>query len=301
MSTILVTGATGHLGKAVTEFLLQKTDAANIRILVRDAVKAEVFKSKGVGVAVGDYNDHASLLRAFKDVDKLYLVSGTDIENRAAQQEGVVKAAKEAGVKHIVYTSYQRKTESAHSPVAVIADSHLHTEKVLKESGLTYTILEDGLYAEVIPNFAGHNLLETKTIFLPAGEGKTAFAVRSDMAEASAVILLDQTGKFDNRSVEIAGSESVSWKDIAGMISDIAGESISYAPLSEADFTRFLSEAGVPALYIGMQVGFGKAIEAGEFENVSGELEAILGRKPATAEAYLREVYGKNVDRKSYS
>jgi NAD(P)H dehydrogenase (quinone) len=295
MGKILITGASGHLGKEVTEFLLQKTDAANIKVLVRNASKAEVFGSKGVEIAVGDYDDHASLLSAFKDVDKLYFVSGTDIENRTAQQEGVVKAAKEAGVKHIVYTSYQRKTESVHSPVAVIADSHLHTEKLLKESGMVYTILQDGLYAEVIPNFAGHQLLETKTIFLPAGEGKTAFAVRSDMAEASAIILLDETGKFDNKSVEIAGSEAVTWKEIAKIISGITGESISYAPLSEAGFTELLTKAGVPALYIGMQVGFGKAIEAGEFDNVNGELEAILGRKPVTVEAYLRGFYGKEV------
>ena len=293
MGKILVTGATGHLGKAVTEFLLQKTDAANISVLVRDAAKAEVFKSKGVEVRIGDYNNKVSLLEAFKGVDKLYLVSGTDIENRTAQHENAILAAKEAGVKHVIYTSYQRKTESANSHVALIADSHLHTEKVLKDSGLIYTILQDGLYAEVIPNFAGEKVLESKTIFFPAGQGKTAFATRSDMAEASAVILLDETGKFNNRSIEIAGSEAISWGQIASIISKVSGETINYAPLSEVDFTEVLTKAGVPALYIGMQAGFGQAIAAGEFDGLSGELESILGRKPATVEEYFSGVYGK--------
>jgi len=292
MSKILVTGATGHLGKAVTEFLLQKTDASNIRILVRDAEKAEDFKSKGVEIAIGDYNDNASLLQAFKGVDKLYLVSGTDLENRSAQQENVIKIAKEAGVNHIIYTSFQRKNESADSPIAMLAGSHLHTEKVLKASGLTYTILQHSLYADVIPMFAGEKLLENKTIYLPAGEGKTAFAARIDMAEAGAVVLLDETGKFDNKSIEFGGSEAVSWDQIAAIISKITGETITYVSPSVADFTSTLTQAGVPAEYISIFAGFGQGISEGEFDVTNGELESLLGRKLVMVEEYLSGVYG---------
>lgn len=292
MSKILVTGATGHLGKAVTEFLLQKTDASNISILVRDAAKAEDFRSKGVTIAVGDYNDNASLLQAFKGIDKLYLVSGTDIENRAAQQENVINAAKEAGVRHILYTSVQHKNESEDSPIAMIANSHLYTEKVLKASGLTYTLLQHSLYADVIPMFAGEKLLENKTIFLPAGEGKTAFAVRDDMAEAGAVVLLDETGKFDNKSIEIAGSEAVSWEQIAAIISKITGETITYVSPTVADFTAALTSAGVPAEYISIFAGFGQGVSEGEFDVTNGELESLLGRKLVTVEEYLSGVYG---------
>jgi len=293
MSKILITGATGHLGKAVTEFLLQKTDAAGISVLVRNAAKAEDFKTKGVEVRVGDYNDPASLRTAFQGIDKLYLVSSDDLENRAQQQENAVKAAQEAGVKHVVYTSFQRKNESDTSPIAFLASSHLHTEHVLKASGLTYTLLQHALYADVIPMFAGEKLLETKTIFLPAGEGKTTFATRTDMAEAGAIVLLDETGKFDNQSIELAGSEAVSWEQIAGIISQITGETVTYTSPSVADFTAALTQAGVPALYIGMFAGFGQAISQGEFEKANGELESLLGRKPETVEEYLRGVYGK--------
>ena len=293
MSKILVTGATGHLGKAVTSFLLQKTEAENIRLLVRDAAKAEDFRSKGVEIALGDYNDHGSLVQAFKDIDKLYLVSGTDIENRSAQQENVINAAKEAGVKHVIYTSVQHKNESAESPMAFIVNSHVHTEKVLKASGLTYTMLQHNLYADIIPMFAGEKLLENKTIYLPAGDGKTAFATREDMAEAGAVVLLDKTGQFDNKTIQIGGSEAVSWGQIAAIISKITGETITYVSPSAVDFTATLTQANVPAEYIGIFSGFGQGISEGEFDVVTYELENLLGRNPVTAEVYLRGVYGK--------
>jgi NAD(P)H dehydrogenase (quinone) len=292
MSKILVTGATGHLGQAVTTFLLQKTDAANISILVRDAEKAADFRSKGVKVNVGDYENSAALLQAFEGIDKLYLVSGMD-HNRDVQHENVINIAKEAGVKHILYTSFQRKTETGNSPIAFVADSHLYTEKVLKASGVIYTILQHGLYTDMIPIFAGDKLLETKTIFLPAGKGKTAFATRSDMAEAGAHILLDETGKFDNQTIEITGPEAVSWEQIAGMISGITGETITYTSPSVTDFTAALTQAGVPQQYVSTFAGFSQTIGNSEFENVNGALEKLLGRKPVTVEEYLLGVYGK--------
>lgn len=292
MSKILVTGATGHLGAAVTTCLLEKTDVSNVSILVRNPEKAAAFREKGVRIEVGDYEDTAALKKALTGIDKLYLVSGLDA-NRGAQHENVINAAKEAGVKHIVYTSFQHKTETGHPDLAFIAEGHLYTEKVLKASGVTYTILQHGLYAEVIPTFAGENLLQSKTIFLPAGEGKTAFATRGDMAEAGALVLLDGTGKFDNQTMELAGSETVSWREIAALISDATGETITYVNPSVADFSSALKNAGVPQEIIGLSVGFSQAISAGEFEAVNGKLEELIGRKPATVKEYLSEAYAK--------
>ena len=292
MSKILVTGATGHLGAAVTNFLLEKTDVTNISILVRDPAKAVKFGERGVKVEVGDYDNTEALTKALTGIDKLYLVSGLDA-NRGAQHENVINTAKKAGVKHIIYTSFQHKTEGGHPALAFIAEGHLYTEKVLKASGVTYTILQHGLYAEVIPMFAGENLLQSKTIFLPAGEGKTAFATRENMAEAGAVILLDEAGKFDNQTIELAGSETVSWSDIATVISSNVGETISYISPSVADFTSALTGAGVPAEIVGMSAGFGQAINDGEFDAVNGKLEDLLGRKLTTVADFLAEIYVK--------
>ncbi len=123
------------LGAAVTDFLLEKTNASNISILVRDAAKAEGFRAKGVTIHVGDYDNSEALLKAFEGVDKVYLVSGL-AHNRGEQHENVINAAKEAGVKQILYTSFQRKTEATDSPIGFISESHLYTEKVLKASGV---------------------------------------------------------------------------------------------------------------------------------------------------------------------
>lgn len=293
MSNILVTGATGQLGKAVTESLLKKTDAANINILVRDADKASEFEEAGVSVHKGDYDDYPALLAAFKGIDKLYLVSGNDIPNRLKQQENVIKAAKEAGVKHLIYTSFQRKDEYASSPIAFVEDAHLKTEEALKKSGLTYTILEHGLYADIIPFFTSDKLMETKTIFLPAGDGKAAFALRTDMAEAGANILLDDTGKYDNKSIEITGNEALSWGDIAAMISTVTGSQINYVSPAIDDFNSALKNASAPEWIIQMLGGFNLAIGQGAFENVTSDLENILGREPKTVYAFLQSVYGK--------
>lgn len=293
MSNILVTGATGHLGTAVTNSLLEKTGAANLTVLVRDPEKAVDFKNKGVKIAIGDYSDYASLLAAFKGIDKIYLVSGNDIANRAAQQDNVINAAKEAGVKHIIYSSFQRKSDAPGSPIDFIASSHLQTENTLKASGLTYTLLQHTLYADIIPLFAGEQLLETKTIYLPAAQGKTAFAVRTDLAEAGANVLLDETGKFDNKAVELTGPEAVSWEQIAASISKITGQPIVYVAPSVDEFTAALNGAGVPAEYIGIFAGFSQAIAIGEFDEVNSELENLLGRKPLTVAGYLKSVYQK--------
>jgi NAD(P)H dehydrogenase (quinone) len=293
MSKILVTGATGHLGKAVTQSLLKKTSAANISILVRDAGKAEVFKAQGVDVRTGDYSDYDSLLAAFKGIDKLYMVSGNDLTNRIQQQDNVVLAAKQAGVKQVVYTSYQRKNETVSSPINFVAEGHLNTEHKLKESGLSYTILQHDIYADMIPIFAGEHLLENKTIYLPAGDGKTAYALRTDFAEAGANVLLDDTEKYINKGIELGGSEAVNWQQIAAIISEITGETIVYVSPSNAEFNVTLTKAGVPAEYIGLFTGFSNAAKDGEFENVTNNLENILGRKPVTVAEHLKSVYGK--------
>ncbi|MGZ3872910.1 MAG: SDR family oxidoreductase [Mucilaginibacter sp.] len=293
MNHILVTGATGHLGKAVAESLLKKTIPNRISVLARDADKAAEFKANGVDVRVGDYNDYASLLNAFKGIDKLYMVSGNDIANRVKQQDNVVNAAVEAGVKHIVYTSYQRRNETDSSPIVFIAKGHLNTEEKLKKSGLTYTILAHGIYADMIPIFVGEQLLQTKTIYLPAGDGKTAFALRTDQAEAGANILLDETGKYDNQTIEFGGSEALSWGQIAAMLTDLTGEQISYVAPSVEEFTQTLTKAGVPQEYIGLFAGFSQAAKEGEFDNVTTNLETLLGRKPVTVYAYLQSVYQK--------
>lgn len=288
MSNILVTGATGGLGKAVVENLLKTVGPATISVLVRDPAKAADLQAQGVTVKPGDYNDYASLVAAFKGVDKLFLVSGNDIPNRVPQHTNVLNAAKEAGVQHVVYTSFQRKTEDGSSAAAFVAEAHLATEKLLKESGLTYTILKNALYLDVLPLFMGP-VLDTNTIYLPAGEGKVPYASRADMGAAGAAVLAG-TG-HENQAYDISNDSSYSFHDIAKILSDLSGKAIQYVSPTAEEFGTALAAAGVPAGAIEMTAGFCVAIEQGEFDFPSTDLEKLLGRKPESAEQFLKATY----------
>lgn len=289
MKKILITGATGHLGAAVVEELLLTVPAASISILVREVAKADSFAHKGVNVVPGDYNDYSSLVTAFNDVEKLYFVSGNDIEHRAAQHENVVRAAVEARVGHVVYTSFQRKTEDGSSPIAFIASAHLLTDKLLRESGLNYTLLKHALYTDVLPMFIGEQVFETGTIFLPAGEGRAAYASRSDMAKAAAVILT--TTGHENKTYDIAGKQSYSFDDIAGILSELSGKTVKYVSPSAAVFQEQLTTAGVAPEAIQGASTFCQAIAEGEFDFPDGTLADLKGDEPETVKIFLKKAY----------
>lgn len=287
---ILVSGATGQLGKATIENLIEKgIEPSSISALVRDAAKAEDLKAKGVIVKVGDYDNYESLVTAMKGEEKLLLVSGTDIPNRLVQHKQVIDAAKEAGVKHVVYTSFARKNNTESNPLGIVAAAHIETDKYLKASGLDYTIMLNGLYADVLPMFIGQNVAETG-VFYPAGEGKTSFTLRADMAEAAATIL--STDGHANKEYIIAGSKKYSFQEVADLLSEMLGKPVAYISPDVETYKATLAQVGVPDMYIGMNIAFGEAIKQGEFETEMSDLEVILGRPAADLKGYLKAVYG---------
>lgn len=291
MSKILVTGATGSLGGAVVDFLLNKVSRDEIAVMVRsvESEKATALKARGVAVRGGDYNDYGSLLEAFRGVDKLYFVSGSDIAARTEQHQNVVEAAREAGVKHVVYTSFERKNETETSPIAMVAEAHIKTEKWLKESGLIYTILRHNVYMDFIPMFIGEKVLETGVIYFPAGEGKAAFALRTDMAEASAVVLT--TEGHENKEYRISSDTAVFYKDIAAVLSELTGKEIAYISPSQQEYVKTLADAGVPAEYVGVFAGFAEATRQGEFDLEVDTIQRLIGRKPTSVKEFLQQVF----------
>lgn len=289
MKKIMITGATGNLGQLALQFLLQKAPAASLSAIARDPSKLDSYKKQGVHVIRADYEDKESLLKAFQSVDLLYFISGSDVERRYQQHQHIVDAARQAGIKQVVYTSFQRKSESTDSPIAPVAGTHLQTEKWLKESGLSYTILKHALYSEVIPMFARPDVIEKGVIYLPAGGGKVSFASRSDMAQAAAHILT--TSGHENKTYEFSGPVSYSFGDIAKILGDLSGKRIIYVSPSAEEFRNTLSGAGVPAAVIEVAVIFGEGIKQGEFDFPDPTLENMLGRKVQPVENFLKTVY----------
>lgn len=283
---ILVTGATGHLGTATIEHLLKNTTAGNIAAFARDETKVTHLKEQGVKIRIGNFDDTASLENAMQGIEKVLLISTID-HHRLQQHKNVVDAAKKAGAKHIVYTGVSLK-ELNTSATKNLMESHFQTEDHIKESGLTYTFLRNTLYTDVIPMYVGEKVFETGIIF-PAGNGKAPYALRKEMGEAAANVLL-QNG-HENKTYQITGNELYSFSEIAQSLSELSGKDIAYTDVEASTFSEQLKQGGVPEFLESLVKSFATDIKNNQFEILSKDLETLLGRKPASLKDGLKKIY----------
>ncbi|TLV02511.1 SDR family oxidoreductase [Dyadobacter luticola] len=282
---ILVTGATGGLGRQTIEFLLNTTPASQIAALVRDVNKATDLAERGVDVRQADYLDEAALVRAFQGIDKVLLVSAVAFTDRARQHRNVIDAAKEAGVKHLFYTSIQRSTNFV---MMEVTESDLATEAYLKASGLAYTILKNGYYFEGLGYMIGSEVPEAE-IQVPAGEGKIALVRRSELAAATAALLTSEG--HENQEYTLSGSEAYSFHDIARELSALAGRPISYKSIGQSEFVAQKVAAGLPEIVAKFIGQWAAAAEHGMLAGTSDIVERLLGRKPTSLRKYLKATY----------
>lgn len=287
---ILVTGSTGQFGKAAIDFLAKKLPANQIAAMARDEGKAAGLKAKGIDVRIGDYTDYQSMVRAFKGVEKLLLVSSSDMQDRGSHHIAAIDAAKESGVQHIVYTGAGMK-DMLNSAISFISESHARTIEHIKNSGITYTLLNNNLYADVLPMFIGEKAPETG-IFYPAGNGRVPFATRMDMAEAAANVL--STEGHENREYLISSDTTHSFEDISNIFSDLSGKRVQYTSPSKEVYVEQIVKTGVPEMYAGFFAAFAEAIKQNEFDIPDSTLERLLGRKPTSLKEYLQSVYFTN-------
>ena len=288
---IKITGASGGFGKSAIEFLETKLSKGEFGAIGRNPEKLKEFSERGIQTFVADYNDYNSLLDAFQGADTLLFVSGNEVGHRAPQHENVVKAAIAAGVKHIVYTGLKRKDETAANPLGIVSTDHFATEKMIKESGMKYTILKNTLYSDIYPMFLG-NVADSSTVFLPVGDAKITFATRSDMAEAAANILCHPE-LHENKEYDFANSESVTFGEIAEYLTDVLGKEINFVSPSVDEYQAALKSAGVDDGTIGFSLLFINAIRAAEFAEPSLDIEKLIGRKPESSKEYLTKFFTK--------
>ena len=284
---ILVTGATGQLGKIVIENLMKKTAANQIAALVRDPNKAAELKDKGVDIRVGDYSDVASLDQAMRGIEKVLLISGTDEVNRVQQHQNVVDAAKRAGVKFIAYTGRFMKdpdTSGNH-----LMDGHFKTDALIKESGLTYALFQNALYMDSLQFFLGGERVFETGILIPAGHGKVAYALRRDLGEAIAQVLLEDVG--ESRIYKLTASEAWSFDDVAATLSELSGKTITYTSIDRPTFEAQMSQRGLPAQTYQRIADFYGDIRDGQLDEVTSEMETLLGRKPTALKEGLKILF----------
>ncbi|MEG3857535.1 SDR family oxidoreductase [Microcoleus sp. herbarium12] len=283
---ILVTGATGQLGTAVVKNLLEKTSANQIAALVRDESKASALKEKGVDIRVGNYDDAASLDKAMYGIEKVLLIAGTDEENGLGQHQNVVDAAKKAGVQCIAYTSRTLKDRNTIANQLMVR--HFQTEDYIKASGLNYVLFRNVLYMDTIGLFVGERVFETG-INLPTDRGRVPFALRSEMGEAIANALLESDRS--NRIYKLTASESYSFEDVAATLSDLSGKEVDYTPAEKSAFETQMKDRGTPETVVQKIVGFLTDIKNGQEEEVSPDMENLLGRKPASLKEGLKVLF----------
>lgn len=285
---ILTTGANGHLGTAVIEFLMKEKPDAQIAGLVRSEVKGKDLREKGVEIRIGDYFDRSSLNRAMKGIETLLLISTSSMEDRVGQHRNVIETAREAGINHIFYTSMLQADQEL-SPLA--ADHH-ETEVILRESGVPFTINRHTFYTEFFPMFLG-DALETGEWTFPSNGEKVNFSYRTEMAEALANELSDPD-KHINKVYEITSARAYTLEEYAGILSEATGNTISYKDIPIQTFTDTLKEAGLPDEALAMSKLSAITVANGALAHTSNELKHLLGRKPKDTADFIREFVKSN-------
>jgi NAD(P)H dehydrogenase (quinone) len=268
--SIVVTGATGHLGRHVVEQLLEKVPADQITAVVRTPEKAADFAERGVKIVVADYNTPETFDTVFATGDKVLLISGNEFEKgRVGQHKVVIEAAKAAGVALLAYTS-------APGPLAAaLADDHRGTEEALLASGVPYALLRNGWYNEnYTENLAP--VLEHSAVVAAAGDGRVSAASRADYAAAAVAVL---TGEgHENQTYELGGDEAWSFAEYAAELSRQTGKEIAYNNVPAETLIGILTGAGLPEPFAAILAGVDASIAQGQLVVSSGDLSRLSGR-----------------------
>ena len=274
--TIVITGATGQLGRLVVEALLDhNVPAGQIVAAGRDLAQAADLADRGVQIRPIDYNDPESLRAAFVGANKVLLISGSEVGQRIEQHRNAIEAAKDAGVGLIAYTSIANADRTGMQ----LADEHLATEKILEESGLPFALLRNGWYMENYTAQLG-TFLQHGAVLGSAGDGRVSAATRADYARAAAAVLLleDQAGKV----YELGGDEPFTLSELAAAVSAASDRPVKYQDLPAEQYAGALVGAGLPEGYAAILADSDLGIARGELLVTSGDLSRLIGR-PATS------------------
>ena len=272
---IAITGATGQLGQHVIESLLKTVPASQIVAIVRNPAKATALSQQGITVRQADYSDEAAFTTALQGIDKLLLISSSEVGQRAPQHRNVINAAKAAHVKFIAYTSLLHADTS---PLG-LADEHVATEQMLAESGIAYVLLRNGWYTE---NYlaSAPAALEHGVFIGAADEGKIASATRADYAAAAARVISEDG--HAGKTYELAGDAGWTLSQLAAELAKQSGKKVVYQNLSEADFAAALKGVGLPAGLADMLADSDTGASKGGLFDDSHTLSKLIGR-PTTS------------------
>jgi NAD(P)H dehydrogenase (quinone) len=278
--SIGITGASGQLGGAVAARLLDVVDAADVVLMSRTVESLSGFAARGVGVRPVDFGDPPSLALAFEGVDSLLLISTDRVGDRVAGHVAAIEAAKEAGVRHVVYTSVPNPV--AANP-ALAAPDHLATEDALRSSGLAWTSLRNNLYADMqVPSL--RRAVEAGRLVVNSGDGRAAYVSRADCAAAAVGAL---TGRGEtNTAYDITGPRALSAYDLA----ELTGAPLEVVQLDDEAYVEALGGSGLAKDAANFIASFGRAVREGYLADVTTAVRDLTGRRPTSLDELVRPV-----------
>ncbi|PBB21105.1 SDR family oxidoreductase [Mesorhizobium sp. WSM4313] len=285
--TLLVTGASGHLGRAVINHLLGEREVApaNIIATTRNPENLADLAARGVAVRAADFDDKASLEAAFTGADRVLVISTGELDlksdRRLKQHQAAVAAAKAAKVSHLLYTSMPNPEPG--SPV-LFAGDHYGTEEAIKASGIPYTIFRNGWYQENLFMSLPHAISSGKW-YSSAADGRIAHGARDDMAAAIAAGLASDSK--ESHIYTLTGPQAYTTNEIAALVSEVTGKPLEVIQLPDEALTEGVKAAGVPEDFARIIVSFDANTRAGRIGEVTDAVEKLSGRKPRTLKQFL--------------
>ncbi|WP_257446658.1 SDR family oxidoreductase [Archangium lipolyticum] len=287
---IVVTGATGQLGRLIVEKLVTRVPVDRVAVSVRDVQNAEDLAARGVRVRRGDFTEPKSLAHAFEGASQVLIVSSNAAAHGGdplAQHRSAIDAARSAGARRIVYTSHMAASRSSAFPPML---DHAATEQMLGESGLAWTALRNGFYA-ASGMFLLERGLKAGVLEAPA-DGKVSWTTHSDLAEAAAVILANE-GQYDGPTPSLTAGQALDFGELCDIASSVLGRPIRRSIVSEEEMRAKLTASGMPAPVVAISLGLYRASRNGEFAAVEPTLRKLLGRAPTS----MREVIAEKLSR----
>jgi NAD(P)H dehydrogenase (quinone) len=282
--SLVVTGASGHLGRLVAEQLLERVAPEDLVLVTRTPRALRALGARGVDVRYGDFNKPASLRAAFAGGTRMLLISTDAIGRRVRQHRAAINAAAEEGIEHVVFTSIVNPI--ATNPTGRHAWEQGLTEAMLHCGRLAWTVLRFGTFAElVLPPAA--TAVQNRQLITNNGDGRIVPVSRRDCAEAAAIVLT--TEGHIGKTYEITGVEGLSPRDLAELYADLSGRRVKVVQLSDAMLTEVLAGIGTPLPKVVGITAFGRAVRLGYFDVVDATFERLTGRPPTSLRDVLIE------------
>lgn len=280
---LVVTGATGQLGRFVIDELLERIPASDVVAAVRDTQKGADLAAKGVAVRHADYDKPQTLADAFEGAAKILLISSSEVGQRIVQHRAVIDAAEAEGVELLAYTSI---LHAAESPM-MLAEEHVATEQALAASGVPYVLLRNGFYSENY-TMSIPVALEHGAALGSSGDGKISAAPRADYAAAAAQVLTspDQAG----RVYELAGDEAFTMTEFAACLAELSGTAVVYKDLPEVEYAKVLAQAGLPDAFAAILANSSACAADGALYDTGQQLSQLIGRPTTPIRTTIRQM-----------